>query len=199
MKLYHNADICDVNSIVEKGLLPASVTGNDNWENSTRADNSCDVVYLSRPIGKENSFVNYGIALIEVEVEATENEMADHDANRGKYQEFIAEKVSPEQIKAIYIPKQFRQRIPKYTELSDKALEKIVWCDMYAEVYDYYIPNPDSLYGSGGTSVYKPISKEEFERFVETAPLGVNDFNFFRGKTEKREMIDLYNIRYIFL
>lgn len=197
MRLYHNADIRDINSIVEKGLLPASVTGNDNWEKS-RADNSHDVVYLSQPIGNENSFVNYGIALIEVDVDAKENEMADHDANRGKYTEYVADKVLPEQIKAIYIPKQFRQRISKYTELSDKALEKIVWCDMYAEVYDYYIPNPNSLYGGGGTSVYKPISKEEFERLVETAPLGVNDFNFFRGKTEKREMIDLYNIRYIF-
>lgn len=197
MRLYHNADIADINSIIENGLLPASVTENDNWEQA-RANNSRDVVYLSCPIGEENSFVNYGIALIEVEVDATENEMADHDANRGKYTEYVTDKVLPEQIKAIYIPKQFRQRISKYTELSDKALEKIVWCDMYAEVYDYYIPNPNSLYGGGGTSVYKPISKEEFERFVETAPLEVNDFNFFRGVTEKREMIDLYNIRYIF-
>lgn len=197
MRLYHNADITDINSIVENGLLPASVTGNDNWERA-RVDNSRDVVYLFNPISDNNVFVNYGIALIEVEVDARENEMADYDANRGKYHEYVAEKVPPEQIKAIYIPKQLRQRIAEYTELSEKALGKIVWCDMYAEVYDHYIPNPDDIYGAGGTSVYKPISPEEFERFLKTAPLGVNDFNFFRGVTEKREMIDLYNIRYIF-
>ncbi len=197
MRLYHNADITDINSISENGLLPASVTENDNWEQA-RANNSRDVVYLSCPIGEENSFVNYGIALIEVEVDARENEMADHDANHGKYTEYVTGKVLPEQIKAIYIPRQFKQRIAEYTELSDKALEKIVWCDMYAEVYDYYIPNPNSRYGAGGTSVYKPISPEEFERFLKTAPLSVSDFNFFRGETEKREMIDLYNIKYIF-
>jgi hypothetical protein len=194
MRLYHNADITDINSIIENGLLPASVTENDNWEQA-RANNSRDVVYLSCPIGEENSFVNYGIALIEVEVDATENEMADNDANRGKYTEYVADKVLPEQIKAIYIPRQFKQRIADYTKLSDKALRKIVWCDMRAEVYDHCIPNHN---GYGGTSVYKPISSEEFERFLKTAPLSVSDFNFFRGETEKREMIDLYNIKYIF-
>lgn len=197
MILYHNADICNINSIVENGLLSLSKTGNDNWERA-RVDNSRDVVYLFKPTsGDDNVFVNYGIALIEVDVDARENEMEEYDANYGKYTEYVTDKVLPEQIKAIYIPKQFKQRIAEYTELSDKALEKIVWCDMYAEVYDCYIPNPNSRYGSG-TSVFKPISKDELERFVETAPLGVNDFNFFRGVTEKREMIDLKNVKYVF-
>jgi hypothetical protein len=32
MKLYKNVDIKDLESILENGILPISVTGNDNWK-----------------------------------------------------------------------------------------------------------------------------------------------------------------------
>ena len=38
-----------------------------------------------------------------------------------------------------------------------------------------------------------------WKQFAKTAPLiDSTEFNFFRGVTEKRTMIDLYNIEYIF-
>lgn len=72
MILYHNCDYRDLPSILKDGILPVSKTGNSRWDDGKRANNSEDVVYLFKPVGKQNSFTQYGICLIEVEVDATE-------------------------------------------------------------------------------------------------------------------------------
>lgn len=57
MKLYKNVDICDLASILEKGILSLDKSGNDNWENEKRAKNPTDRVYLFQPIeGESNSY-----------------------------------------------------------------------------------------------------------------------------------------------
>ena len=198
MVLFHNANLTDINAICEQGLLPASVSRNYNWESNKRADNSEDVVYLFSPKSKKNTFTEYGICLIEVDIDdANENELACNDKHSNDYTEYVTQSVSPEQIKAIYIPEIFKSRIKEYTELSEEALNKIVWCDMEAEIYDKYIPNPDNEYGFGGTHVYKRADKKVLDKFVETAPLDVTYFNYFRGLYDNREMIELYNVIYI--
>ena len=75
MILYHNADYKDLPSILKDGILPMSETGNNRWNNKKRADNSQNVVYLFNPIGKQNSFFQYGICLIEVDTDATEKHL----------------------------------------------------------------------------------------------------------------------------
>ena len=198
MVLFHNANLTDINAICEQGLLPASVSRNYNWESNKIADNSVNVVYLFSPKSKKNTFTEYGICLIEVDIDdANENELACNDKHSNDYTEYVTQSVSPEQIKAIYIPEIFKSRINEYTELSEKALNKIVWCDMEAEIYDKYIPNPNDKYGLGGTHVYKRADKKVLDKFVETAPLDVTYFNYFRGLYDNREMIELYNVIYI--
>ena len=101
---FKNVDICDLPSILKKGILSMNASGNDNWDSGKRANNSRDVVYLFRPTGYENSFVQYGAALLEVEVDGVENELLDGDINKGKYKEYICDTVPPENIIALYIP-----------------------------------------------------------------------------------------------
>ena len=48
MILYKNVDIKDLESILTKGILSLNVSGNNNWDDGKRADNSCDVVYHQR-------------------------------------------------------------------------------------------------------------------------------------------------------
>ena len=86
---FKNVDICDLPSILKKGILSMNASKNYNWSSGKRANNSKDVVYLFRPTGFENSFVRYGIALLEVEVDGVENELLDGDINKGKYIEYI--------------------------------------------------------------------------------------------------------------
>ncbi|MGN0618302.1 MAG: hypothetical protein ACI4J7_04695 [Ruminiclostridium sp.] len=194
MTLFHNADIKDINSIAENGLLPLSVTGNNRWNNERRAKNSKDVVYLFNPLKEQNSFVSYGIALIEVDVEAAEKtEMTSADKYNGCYDEYVISKVTPQKIKHIYIPEILGARI---TELSPAAEDKIIWVKMEADIFVEYIPNPDDPYGFGGTSVYAPADAETLEKFAETAPITVDSFNYFRA-TINNELVNLYNIKYI--
>lgn len=194
MKLFHNADIKDINHIVEQGLLPMSVTGNDRWNSGKRADNSKDVVYLFNPIGLQNSFTHYGLALIEVEVDgALKSDIVVGDVNAGGYEEYTISSVAPSQIKQIYIPAIFRHRLNE--QLSSTALEKVEWVVMSAEIFSDYIPNPDNPYGYGGTCIYKTASAEFLKEFADVAPVSVDDFNYFRAFIGG-EMVDLYGIRY---
>lgn len=188
MKLYHNADIADLNAILENGLLPMDVTGNNKWERR-RADNRTDVVYLSSPVGKQNSFVNYGICLIEVDVDdAEENTMTMNDCNKDKYKEYIIPMVKPEQIKAVYIPEILKDKAEKHINNKDK----IVWCKMYAEEITGSI-----RHGVADVElIYSEVSDEKLNRFAQTAPIEIEEFNYFRGVAENREFIDLYNIIY---
>lgn len=176
MKLYHNADIADLSAILENGLLPMSVTGNDRWDDRRRADNKTDVVYLFSSVGRQNSFTNYGICLIEVETDdAIVNRFEENDRNSKNYVEYTVAAVSADQIKRVYIPEIFRNEVMKYIE----DASKIVWCRMRAETW-----------------CGVEASNELIEQFAKTAKISNDYFNYFRGISEKGEVIDLYNIRY---
>ncbi len=190
MILYHNADYKDLPSILKDGILPMSETGNNRWNNKKRADNSQNVVYLFNPIGKQNSFFQYGICLIEVDTDATEKTLDENDYNHGKYTEYVAESVPINQIKAVYIPNIFMERIS--SELDSEILAKITWCDLYAEEVDEYIETGFCK----GYLTYKKVSDERLSIFAKTAELKVDGFNYFRGVDETNHMIDLYNIIY---
>lgn len=190
MILYHNADYKDLPSILKDGILPMSETGNNRWNNKKRADNSQNVVYLFNPIGKQNSFFQYGICLIEVDTDATEKTLDENDYNHGKYTEYVAESVPINQIKAVYIPNIFMERIS--SELDSEILAKITWCDIYAEEVDEYIETGFCK----GYLTYKKVSDERLSIFAKTAELKVDGFNYFRGVDETNHMIDLYNIIY---
>lgn len=155
-----------------------------------RADNSQNVVYLFNPIGKQNSFFQYGICLIEVDTDATEKTLDENDYNHGKYTEYVAESVPVNQIKAVYIPNIFMERIS--SELDSEILAKITWCDLYAEEVDEYIETGFCK----GYLTYKKVSDERLSIFAKTAELKVDGFNYFRGVDETNHMIDLYNIIY---
>lgn len=179
MILYKNVDICDLKSIMEKGILSLDACGNNNWDDGKRGENSTSVVYLFQPLTKENSFPEYGAALLEIDCSADRSEMPDFDVHKGKYEEYITEQVLPSQIRRIFIPKIFRPYIEAPTNLD------ICWCQMEA---DYY--------GDGGL---EKCSSEILEQFARTAPfMSVEAFNFFRGMNKDRTMIDLYNIIYSF-
>lgn len=190
MILYHNADYKDLPSILKDGILPMSETGNNRWNNKKRADNSQNVVYLFNPIGKQNSFFQYGICLIEVDTDATEKTLDENDYNHGKYTEYVTESVPVNQIKAVYIPNIFMERIS--SELDSETLAKITWCDLYAEEVDEYIETGFCK----GYLTYKKVSDERLSIFAKTAELKVDGFNYFRGVDETNHMIDLYNIIY---
>lgn len=181
MTLYHNCDYRDLSSIL---------TGNNRWDNGKRVNNSEDVVYLFKPVGKQNSFTQYGICLIEVETDATENVLDEADCNHGKYAEYVTEYVPTNQIKAVYIPEVFKDKVASEFDL--ETLAKITWCDFYAEEIDGYV----STGFCEGYSTYKRVSEERLSEFVRTAELKVDGFNYFRGIDDTRCMIDLYNISY---
>ena len=183
MILYKNVDIKDLESILAKGILSLNVSGNNNWDDGKRADNSCDVVYLFKPLTEENSFCNYGIVLLEIDIpddEIKENQLLENDRYNGKYVEYIADKVETDCIKSIYIPKLFKNRIDLLIEI----MSKITWCDIKA-----------NHYGNDGK---ENCPVEVLEQFAKTAEImDASSFNFFRGVSEKREIIDLYDIQYI--
>ena len=104
MILYKNVDICDLKSIMEKGILSLDACGNNNWDDGKRGENSTSVVYLFQPLTKENSFPEYGAALLEIDCSADRSEMPDFDVHKGKYEEYITEQVLPSQIRRIFIP-----------------------------------------------------------------------------------------------
>ena len=101
LKLYKIVDREDLDKILKEGILPISKTGNDNWENNRRADNSIEVVYLFKPLTEQLNFSQYGDVLLEVETIAYKNEILPYDRNRGKYEEFITYEVKPEEIKGV--------------------------------------------------------------------------------------------------
>ena len=101
LKLYKIVDREDLDKILKEGILPISKTGNNNWENNRRADNSTEVVYLFKPLTDQLNFSQYGDVLLEVETTAYKNEILPGDKNRGKYEEFITYEVKPEEIKKV--------------------------------------------------------------------------------------------------
>lgn len=183
MILYKNVDIKDLKSILEKGILSLNESGNDNWDEGKRTNNSCDVVYLFKPLTEENSFCKYGAALLEIDIaddKVKENQLSENDVNKGKYIEFIVDKVDIDCIKAVYIPKLFKDRL----NLPEDIISKIIWCEIKA-----------NYYGENGK---ENCPNNILEQFAKTAEIiDASEFNFFRGLTEKRTMIDLYDVQYI--
>ena len=135
-------------------------------------------------ITEENSFCNYGVALLEIDIpddEVKENQLLENDRYNGKYIEYITDEVSVQYIKTIYIPKIFKERI----DLPENILSKITWCGMKANYY--------------GDSVRENCPDEVLKQFAKTAEImDASEFNFFRGVTDRRTMIDLYDIQYVF-
>ena len=190
MKLYHNADINDLNSIIKDGLLPLNVTGNNKWSGGKRSNNRKDVVYLFSPIGRQNSFIQYGAALIEVEVDnAEKSEMLERDINKGKYEEYTISHVPADKITKIYIPEIFKDKVinpgPIYNTPIPDVLSKIEWCDF------------DGDYLSADINDYAPMDDRVKDLFRETADVFIGDMLYFRGCNPlTRSVIDVYNIVY---
>lgn len=184
-KLYKNVDICDLESILEKGILSLDECGNNNWEDNKRADNPTNLVYLFKPKkGKANVYPNYGVALVETDItDVQKNEFAKYDVHKDDYIEYTAAKVEPGQITRILIPKIFEKRL----HLPASVEKKVEWCGITAEIYGSH---KDGL---------EPASDEILKRFAITAEIEkCTCFHFLRGKTDDNHMINLYNINYIF-
>lgn len=207
MKLYKNVDICDLESILEKGILSLDESGNDNWFNEKRAKNPTDRVYLFQPIeGKSNSYPkSYGVALLEVEVDDRDcqiSDMKENDVHKNDYVEYTTGKVAPEQIKAIYIPELFKNRlqgindypedladkyVPPYSiKLDESIMQRITWCGMRADLYE--------------EEGYVPADEKDLSRFAKTAEIigGEGVYSFFIGKGEKGVSLWIYNVCYEF-
>lgn len=178
MTLYKNVDISDLDSIIKNGILSIDECRNNNWDDGKRSNNDTSVVYLFKSITEINTFPSYGIVLLEVDCDATENKMTDNDIHKDDYIEYITKEVKPNQIRKVIIPEIFKDRItfPENIE--------VIWCEMYAEEY-----------GDGDKKL--PVTKDRLKIFAGTAPLNTTEFNYFRGVDEKRHMIDLYNVKYI--
>ncbi|WP_425539458.1 hypothetical protein [Microaceticoccus formicicus] len=190
MKLYKNVDIEYLERILYEGILPISKTGNNVWDEGLRGNNSLDLVYLAKPLGLQNSFTQYGLVLLEVETNAWKNEMIENDANLGLYDEYVVGEVKPSEIKNIYVPKIFKDRLDEY--FNQETLDKITWVEMDAKGY------------FEEDTVYRNATKEELSIFAKTAALSIEQFNYFRGtikiKTlfvETEEIFDIYEVRYL--
>lgn len=184
MKLYKNVDIIDLESILEKGILSMDACGNNNWEEKRRSRNATDVVYLFAPTGAQNSFVQYGAALVEVEIDdAKPDEMTERDVNRGLYKQYITDKVEPEQIKAVYVPILFKNWIE--SEILEKIESKITWCDMSAKVY-----KGDDL---------AEATEEDFAHLEHGSVESTSWWLYFRGVDKnENKVVDYYEINYKF-
>lgn len=197
---FKNVDICDLPSILKKGILSMNASGNNNWSSGKRANNSRDVVYLFRPTGYENSFVQYGVALLEVEVDGVENELLDGDINKGKYKEYICDSVPPENIIAVYIPKIFKDRM-------SFRHPKIKFVDMEAKIFssNLYKSNLEK-YGKNGF-IHDPSFDDQLnyeqcddymiDIFAQTTNFEDSSMSmYFRGTLPNREVFDLKYVHY---
>lgn len=179
MLLYKNVDICDLNSIMQNGILSMDKCGNNNWADGKRANNDTSVVYLFDPIGKQNSFPKYGVALLEIDCKANKNTMSEMDRHKDDYKEYICQKVLPSEIKKVIIPEIFKHYVVVSKDIG------IIWCEFKAEVY--------------GNDGLEECDEEILNQFALTSELmNSSEVNFFRGRNKDRTMIDLYNIEYIF-
>lgn len=176
MKLYKNVDIKDIVKILEEGILPIDVTGNDNWEESRRSNNATDVVYLFKENNIGDSFTTYGLVLLEVEVAAQPNEIDKYDIHKGEYEEYIVSEVPVSAIKAIYIPKIFKNKITKEYNIDLSAYD-IKYVDVEFKVY------------SIEENRYIVADKQVQDIYVKTANISTFDFNYLRGITNNR-MLD---------
>lgn len=142
MKLFKNVGLTELKDILKNGILPISVTGNDNWEENYRSNNSREVVYLFKPKGKLNTFMQYGLVLLEVQTKyAKKTKFMPNDHNDEFYDEYIKNEIKPEEIKKIYIPKIFKKQIEK-TDYLNGIYDRITWVELAdlpvkEEIIDY--------------------------------------------------------------
>lgn len=194
MILYKNVDLSDLERILQRGILSLDESENDNWKNSKRASNRTDVVYLFSPLTEQNSFTQYGAALIECECDGIRNDLLPNDVNNGLYKEYIIDRVCPDQIRAIYVPEMFRERVK---DLSLLVLGRITFCEMTADIYDDAIEGDEKdFFGHPISGGWRRATEDELLRFAQTAPLNTWQLNYFRGEHENREVFDLKNIVY---
>lgn len=187
---YKNVDICDLESIVEKGILSLNASENNNWDDGRRADNSKDVVYLFKP-ALLNCLKMYGLALLEIDpaTEAQKNDFCKNDHNQGNYEEFTVDYVSPESIVNIYLPDFLKSRIEP--GLSQKVLEKVRWIPFKAYKYSP-TDEPKSIQYKG--NYYVECNEYEYSLMLkDTCKLNSCDFNYFRG-FDNNELICDYSI-----
>lgn len=185
MKLFKNVGIEDLENILNKGILPISMTGNDNWSEGKRSNNSREVVYLFSP-KKFNSFPKYGFVLLEVEVEnAKLNQIEKFDRNKDNYDEYIIDEVAPKNIKKIYIPKIFKDRIKNF--VSEETFNKISFVEIEA---DYFKETKENEYD------LVAATSEILKHFGKNANLISHEFNYFRCYYSN-EILDLYNVNYV--
>lgn len=176
MKLYKNVDILDLENIMREGILPIDVTGNNNWEESRRSNNATDVVYLFKENNIGDSFTTYGLVLLEIEVDAKPNEIDKYDIHKVEYEEYIVSEVPVSAIKAIYIPKIFKDKITKEYNI-DLSEYYIKYVDVEFKVY------------SNEENRYVVADKQVQDIYVKTANISTFDFNYLRGITNNR-MLD---------
>lgn len=177
MKLFKNVDILDLENIMREGILPISKTGNDNWSDGNRSNNSKDSVYLFEALNQGDSFVHYGIVLIEIDIDdAILNEIDDFDINKGKYIEYIASEVPVNNIKGIYIPKIFEEPLRVKYEVD------------FSEIDAKFVDVEFSVYSSElGDYIF--ANDEDKSIFTDTANLSTSDFNYLRG-IKNNKMVD---------
>ncbi len=197
MIFYHNADISDLESICKNGLVSLDVSETTKWDDERRASNRTDVVYLFQPVASQNSFVNFGAALVVVDIEnAEKSELAENDRGNGIYDEYTVDAVPAEHIVKILIPKIFKELVSSRMTFSDAVAEKIEWCEMSAEILREVIPNPTDCLRAG-TCVYSAATAEELDSLVRAGKIfTATSFNFFRGISESGEIVDFYNVKY---
>lgn len=200
MKLFKNVSIIDLAKILKDGILPISKTGNNNWGEGRRADNSTEVVYLHRPAGHENSFTHYGFILLEVDIDdARESALLANDDNIGRYDEFVADEVAPENITAIYIPRILKERLetlPAFVSEDLAGLDRVTWCEMTAKECVGAVPAPTAGNPFEMKLVYEAVSDEKMKQFAKTVNLFDEELNYFRGLDADGNVMDLYGIHY---
>lgn len=182
--LYKNVDICDLESILTKGILSMKESGNYNWEDGKRSNNSDEVVYLFKP-NKINSAHKYGIVLLEIDenIGETENKINENDVNYGLYHEFIISKVSPDHIKNIYVPGVFAEKIKG--KISDETYRKITFVEITAYKaawFDEDIATAD-LVLDGCRNKYHKLCNDYQMSLLSNEKCGIDTWSdlYFRG------------------
>lgn len=197
MKLYKNVDIKDLQAILREGIQPISVTGNNNWSDGKRASNSEDVVYLFETIkGESNTFPQYGMALLEVEVStAKENELSERDVNRGNYIEYVIAEVKPEEITAIYIPKIYKKEIELKYQLND---DRIQFVGITAKIFSHSELSPTEENPFNTKIFHRDATFEELALLIREGytPLNSDEMGYFRGIDADGTVVDYQKINY---
>lgn len=179
MKLYKNVPIEDLSKIMENGILPISETNNNNWEDRLRGCNPTFLVYLFSPLTEQTTFIEYGIALLEVEVpESTviETVIRKSDNHKKLYKEYVTNFVSVENIKNIFLPKIFKKRLNNFIDKSFK--DKVYWCDV--DLKNKEIPF---------------FTEDLVDEFIKNVELSCTNDHYFRAIRADRTFLD-FDINY---